>query len=192
MVLGAILSACTTISGGGAQAHSFSVKPFGDEPMLRETRPQRSHRTVPEVTGDSFREVTIAQGSGLGGFETIRLFSDGSGYAVVRLSDTHAARVPIRLPPRQLALLVRAIQQDQLHRIRGMYSSGIADGTQGFVELVTSAGKVNSWLDNYFVPVAHLYAFCNEQIWPQVSPRLSLIRGRKYDSQEEYNRVFEN
>ena len=187
-----MLSACTTISKDDARIRSFSISPNGERSEARETRPQRGHRAMPEITADSFREVTIAQGSGLDGFETIRVFSDRSGYVIVRLSGTRAARVPFRLSSQQFTHLISALQQDEIHRISGMYSAGIADGTQGFIEVVTSNGRVYSWLDNYFFPVAHTYTFCNEQIWPHVPKMLPSDRGGDYDFQEEYDRVFKD
>ncbi|EDY19722.1 hypothetical protein CfE428DRAFT_2898 [Chthoniobacter flavus Ellin428] len=155
------------------------------------TKPQCGNRALPEVTGESFREITVAQGSGRDGFETIRIFADGTGYAVARIGDSRAVRIPLHLSPPQLALLLRAIQQDRLRDIQGLYSSGIQDGTQGFVELVTSRGRVYAWLDNYFEPVSSLFAFCNQHIWPEVRRRTPAHqRPRHLNLQEEYERVF--
>jgi len=185
------LPACTTLHDSTPDARRFSVQPSGDD--FSKTRPQPGGHRLSLVSRESFREVTVAQGSGRDGFDTIRIFADGSGYAVVGLSESRAFRVPLRLSGQQLDLLIRAIQQDQIGRIKGMYSSGAADGTQGFVELVTSSGRVYCWLDNYFVPVSHTYAFCNQHVWPDVVRRRSLFRiQRHFNLQEEYSRVFHN
>jgi hypothetical protein len=172
-------------------AHRFSVRPGGEDFKLSETKPQPGAHRPLRVDHESFREITVAQGSGRDGFDTIRIFADGSGYAVVGLSNSRAVRVPFRLSAPQLDSLIRAIQQDQLGSIQGMYSSGAVDGTQGFVELVTSAGRVHSWLDNYFVPVSHTFAFCNQHVWPDVMRRHSAFPIRPhFDLQKEYSRVF--
>lgn len=187
------VSACTSLTGVATQAGSFSTRPYGDDVGLQKASSQRGSRALPEVTSESFREITVAQGSGLDGFETIRIFSDGTGYAVVRFDGSHAARVPLHLSHQQLALLLVAIQQDRLRHIKGMYSSGFSDGTQGFVELVTSRGRVYSWLDNYFEPVSNLFAFCNQHIWPGVARRVPAYRSRpqrNLNLQEECDRIF--
>jgi hypothetical protein len=187
------LPACTTQHDSTTDVRRFSVQPYGDDFKLSKTRPQPSGHRLSLVSRERFREITVAQGSGLDGFDTIRIFADGSGYAVVGLSESRAVRVPLRLSGQLLDLLVRAIQQDRMGRIKGMYSSGVADGTQGFVELVTSEGRVYCWLDNYFVPVSHTYAFCNQHVWPDVMRRRSAFRiQRHFNLQEEYSRVFHN
>ncbi len=185
------VSACSTQPGARMGPRSFSTRPSGEDFTLRETKPQPGHRVLPEVTGESFREITVAQGSGINGFETIRIFADGTGYAIGVLDDGRAVRVPLHLSPPQMALLLRAIRQDRLRQIQGLYSSGICDGTQGFVELVTATGRVYSWLDNYFEPVSYLFAFCNQHIWPEVRRTAPAYRTqRHFDLQEEYDRVF--
>lgn len=192
-ILCLVVSACTTQPGAMTDLVHFSTRPNEEKFELHETRPQQGNRGSPEVTDESFREITVAQGSGMDGFETIRIFSDGTGYAVAPLDNSRAARVPLYLSHQQLTLLVRAIQQDRLRHIKGMYSSGADDGTQGFVELVTSRGRVYSWLDNYFEPASHVFEFCNQHIWPEVSRRAPAYRlQRNFNFQEEYYRVFHN
>src|SRR4051794_30313060 len=170
------LTACTTQQDSTSEVRKFSVRPYGDDEKLTETRPQKRGHHLPEVNRESFKEITIAQGSGMDGFDTIRIFADGSGYAIVGLPESRGLRVPFKLSAEELNSLIRAIQHDQLGQIKGMYSSGVADGTQGFVELVTSAGRVSCWLDNYFLPVSHLYAFCNRYVWPDVMRRRAAFR----------------
>jgi hypothetical protein len=200
--LGSLVAACSTT--GTLSDARFSVHPFSEfgRQKLERTEPQKGTRSLVEPNRRNFREMTIAQGSGLDGFDSLRIFADGKGYAVVGLSwagppkDFRPRRlkgiqVPIQLSSAKLDGLLTAMRQDQLHRIKGQYSSGLADGSQGFVEAATSGGRVYSCLDNYFEPVAHTYQFCNEEIWPQVrrdAPQ-SLSQPR-YDLQEEYHRVF--
>ena len=119
----------------------FAVRTFGEVFPLTKTVRQRSH-VLPEVTRQTFREITIAQGSGFAGYDAIRIFSDGSGYAVAAVSESRACRLPLQLSAQQLDLLIRAIHEDKLGRINALYSSGIDDGAQGFVELVTAGGRV--------------------------------------------------
>lgn len=183
--------ACTTWHDSTTDVRRFSVRPGGEEFKLSETRPQAGAHRPLQVDHEGFREITVAQGSGRDGFDTIRIFAGGSGYAVAGLSNSRAVRVPFRLSAPQFDSLIRAMQQDQLGSIKGMYSSGALDGTQGFVELVTSAGRVYSWLDNYFVPVSHTYAFCNQHVWPDVMRRRFAFPTRRHTNlQEEYARVF--
>ena len=191
VLLWLVASGCTSRHDPAGYVGSFAVRPLGEDSKLTDAKPQSGTRGLPDATRQTFREITIAQGSGLLGFDTIRIFADGSGYAIAGLDNARAIRVPLQLSNEQLGGLLRAIRQDRLVRIKGSYSSGVHDGAQGFVELITTDGRVYSWLDNYFKPVSHVYTFCNRQVWPEVKLRLRAypIR-RNVDLYEEHHRVF--
>jgi len=191
--LGFLLTACATIMT--TDDLRFSVRPFGEPQKLKTTKPQEGTHSLLPPARQNFREMTIAQGSGRDGFHCLRIFADGKGYAAVGLPETsrhsEGFQVPIQLSSAELDGLLAAMRQDGLHRVKGEYSSGVDDGVQGFVEVVTSEGRVYAWLDNYFDPVAHTYHFCNAQIWPQVRKSISHSRSEsRHDLQEEYRRVF--
>jgi hypothetical protein len=184
-----LATSCTTTT---MEERRFSVRPYGEIERLTKTQPQEGTQRLPKIARQSFRELTIAQGSGLDGFDSIRVFADGSGYAIVGLpSSRDGVQIPLRLSDSQLDRMISAMQRDELHRVLGIYSTDLADGTQGFVEVVTSAGQIYSWLDNYFEPVANTYRFCNAEIWPGIQRSLAASTSQKRKGlQEEYHRIF--
>lgn len=185
-VLCVAITACST-----AESHRFSVRPYGQLDPLKETKPQEHGPRIPTPNLKNFRELTIAQGSGLGGYDTIRLFADRTGYAVTGHAGSGGVQIPLRLSASQWDALLIALRRDGINRLKASYRADVADGAQRFVELVTSAGRVHTWLDNYFEPVAHTYRFCNAEIWPEVQHRiLRHSFGKRHDLQEEYYRVF--
>ena len=156
------------------------------------TTPQRPGGGISApVTKDSFREMTLAQGSGWHGFDTLRIYADGTGYAVIGKDHEGAAKLPITLPEPAMQELMAALNADHVGRLKGSYSIGIHDGSQGFVQVMTANGTVTSWLDNYFTPLHHLYEFAEKHVWNEIRlqqqpPGLD----RNYDRQAEYYRVF--
>ncbi len=86
--------------------------------------------------------------------------------------------------------MISAINRDRIARIAGLYSTRLADGTQGFVELKTRKGRVYAWLDNYFEPVANTFSYCNDVLWPIALSSRADRTSRRFDRQEEYLRVF--
>src|SRR4051794_39526265 len=112
--IGLAVSGCTT-QRKEVYSPLFSTHPYG-KVSLKEAKPQPGNRSLPKPTSETFREITIAQGSGLAGFDSIRIFSNGTGYAVVGHQAEKGTRVPVRLSPEQIALLLRAIHRDRLHQ----------------------------------------------------------------------------
>lgn len=169
----------------------FSAHPFGKQ-ALTSTTPQPNRATaIGTVTRTTFREITIAQGSGMEGFNVIRIYADGTGYATAGDFGHGAATIPLSLSASTMDGLYQAIKKDRPEDWQASYSSDLNDGAQGFAELQTTAGTTRCWLNNYFVPVGHLYAFCNQEVWPVVKatkppPKLK----KNYDLQAEYYRVF--
>jgi hypothetical protein len=56
----------------------------------------------------------------------------------------------------------------------------------------TTAGRVYSWLSNYFEPSANTFTYCNEVLWPIAISSRAVKVSRRFDRQEEYQRVFGN
>ncbi|CAN5885574.1 hypothetical protein BH11VER1_BH11VER1_06060 [soil metagenome] len=170
----------------------FSERPFGEAQKLVSTTAQSGKSVATgTITRTTFREITIAQGSGLEGFDVIRIYADGTGYATVGDFEQGTAIIPLSLPAHTMEALHQAIKRDRPEDWLASYSSDLHDGAQGFAELQTSAGSTRCLLNNYFVPVRHLYAFCNEQVWPIIKeskPRPKLKKD--YSRQVEYYRVF--
>ena len=95
-----------------------------------------------------------------------------------------------QLSPDELAGLVSALNRDRIANIAGAYYTDLRDGVQAFIEVKTAKGRVCSWLDNYFEPGAHTFAYCNDVLWPIVFSTRSASSGRGFDRQDEYLRVF--
>lgn len=95
----------------------------------------------------------------------------------------------IEVSEAELAELFDALNKDQVSKIAGGYSTGWADGAQGFIEIQTVKGRRYAWLDNYFDPVANTYAFCNRIILPKVAK--AKVEAKNVNPQEEYKRVFD-
>lgn len=170
---------------------TFSVRMYGGKPELERSVPQRQQQKLGPLTSRTFREVTISQGSGATGFDSLRVFADGHGYAAVNKLGGIAEYLPLTLSRQEMKALLDALRRDDAQRLAAVYSAGMEDGTQGFVELVLTEGKVASWLDNYFVPVRHTFHFCNRYIWPKINSARGEAAERKQDSaQAEYHRVF--
>ncbi len=156
---------------------------------LKITKKQKGDVIEDKITRKNFKEVTIAQGSGLDGFDAIRLFEDGSGYIVFSNDPPwENKKVKISLSTAELDGLLVALNNDKISKIKGMYSSGVMDGTQGFIEIKTKKGRRFTWLDNYFNPLTNTYRYCNKVIWPKIIG--ATIDPPKIDRQEEYHRIF--
>jgi len=156
---------------------------------LKITKKQKGDVIEDNITRKNFKEVTIAQGSGLDGFDAIRLFADGSGYIVFSNDPPwENKKVKITLTAVELDGLLTALNSDKISKIKGMYSSGVMDGTQGFIEIKTKKGRRFTWLDNYFNPLTNTYRYCNKVIWPKIIG--ATIDSQKIDRQEEYHRIF--
>ncbi len=166
----------------------FSADPVGNSPKATRIDAQQGDELAENVTVANFKEVTIAQGSGMMGFNAIRIFTDGSGYAVFSKKELHNQKVLLSLSKKELKGLIAALNNDKITRIKGVYSAAILDGTQGFVEIKTTAGHRYCWLSNHFDPVVNTYAFCEKVIWPKIKD--AEIEQKKIDRQAEKNRVF--
>jgi hypothetical protein len=131
------------------------VRPYGTAEQLTKREPQRGSGIGPVLVQKDLVDLTIAQGSGLDGFDGLRVFGDGTAYAFFGKPEVGATneKRTFRLSQGELAGLVSAINRDRIARIAGLYTTGTADGTQGFIELKTTKGRVYTWLDNYFEPV---------------------------------------
>lgn len=185
-----IASGCesTQPTGATASAFRFSTTPLGDRFPATRIDKQKGGDIPNPITEDHFREVTIAQGSGSDGFDAIRVFQDRSGYIVFSEQRDTNQRVAISLTADEMSGLLQALNDDKIARIEGSYSSGIHDGTQGFIEIKASGGRRFSWLDNHFDPVENSFDFCNRVIWPKVKG--ARIEKKGIGRQEEYDRVF--
>lgn len=169
----------------------FSSHPFGKQPLTSTTPPSGKSTAIGPVNRATFREITIAQGSGLEGFNVIRIYADGTGYVTVGDFEHGTAVIPLSLSASTMEALYQAIKQDRPEDWLDSYSSDLNDGAQGFAELQTHTGSTRCWLNNYFVPVKNLYAFCNQEVWPVIKTTKSLSRLKKnYDRQAEYYRIF--
>jgi hypothetical protein len=199
-----ILSLVTMASLAACQSTQPEIKPgfswlsFGeDRPMTSFTPQPPGTVTAGPITKDTFQEITIAQGSGFMGFDTVRIFRDGSGYVVIGDFESQSgslpggAKIPISLDAAAFDALLRAIQLDKAHQLHAIYTSELNDGCQAFIELRSTNGCTRSWLDNYFRPVRNLYAWANQHVFPKITSMQPSPKLRKnYDLQEEYHRVF--
>ena len=68
-----------------------------------------------------------------------------------------------------MTALFQALNRDRIAEIERLYSTGIHDGTQGFIEIQVSGGRRFCWLDNHFDPVENTFEFCNRVIWPKIN-----------------------
>jgi hypothetical protein len=77
----AALALCACTSTWESETPRFAVHPYGvvDQPAKRES--QEGSGIGPVLSQTEFVEVSIAQGSGLDGFDAIRVFGDGAAYA---------------------------------------------------------------------------------------------------------------
>ena len=166
----------------------FSVTPLGERIRATRIDPQKGHRIPDTVTMNNFQEVTIAQGSGLDGFDAIRVKQDCSGYIVFSEQRDMNKRVSISLTADEMSGLLEALNRDKLAEIEGLYSSEVHDGTQGFIEIKASEGRRFCWLDNHFDPVENTFNFCNRVIWPKIKG--ARIEKKRIGRQEEYYRIF--
>jgi hypothetical protein len=170
----------------------FSDKPFGEVQKLTSTTPQPENSiAIGPITRATFREITVAQGSGMDGYDVIRIYADGTGYATVGDFEHGTAIIPLSISASTMEALYQAIKRDRPEDWQASYSSDLNDGAQGFAELQTNAGSTRCGLNNYFVPVKNLYAFCNQQVWPVIKATKPLPKLKKnFDRQAEYYRVF--
>lgn len=166
----------------------FSARPYGEATKATRIDEQKGHRLKDTVSPTNFEELTIAQGSGLDGFDAIRIFSNGSGYAVFSNARDRNRKVAIKLSEKEMGELIASLNADKVAQIMGLYSAGWNDGTQGFVEIKTKEGRRYCWLDNHFDPVSNIFEYCNKVIWPKISS--AKIEEKGIDRQAEYYRVF--
>jgi len=164
------------------------VQPYGKATKAVSSAKQKGDPIEEKITKKNFKGATIAQGSGLEGFDAIRLFSNGSGYIVFSKERRKNKKVKIILTDEELEGFLVALNLDRVSEIKGLYSAGLHDGTQGFIEINTSKGRRHAWLDNYFEPVAHTYRYCNRVIWPKIIG--ARIVSKEVDRQDEYERIF--
>lgn len=176
-------SATTTVS-----EIQFSVTPLGERFKATQIDDQKGDRVANPILLKEFQEVTIAQGSGLDGFDAIRIYQDRSGYILFSEQGDKNKKVAINLTEEEMIGLMQALNRDKIAQIDGLYSTEIHDGTQGFIEIKVSEGRRFCWLDNYFDPVENTFDFCNRVIWPKIegAPVEQVGIGR----QEEFYRVF--
>ena len=181
------LAGCATVSSDDIE--HFSARPNGGDP-LRKSSGRAAEAPIGEITAHNFTEITVAQGSGLAGYDSVRVLADGTGYAVVGNRHDEYFRVPISLTRPEMADFFRAMNQDRLPRLKGVYSAGIDDGVQGFVVVTTKVGSLYTYFDNFFLPIAHTYEFCNEHIWAKLKQtRLQGVHPRRVSGSSEYSRV---
>lgn len=185
--------------------HRFQLFPLGKElpESTIEKTAQPAGSLSQEISNDNFLEVTIGQGSGWKGFDVIRIFKGGSGYAVfspqspwgetisvVRFDEEANSKASFQLDGAKMDRLLVALNADELFRIDEMYhATSIQDGVQGFVEIKTTEGIRRSWLSNYFDLLANTYRFMNDEVWP--SALTQPTEETRIDRQDEYHRVFE-
>jgi hypothetical protein len=173
----------------------FDVEPLGSGAWFPTTQ-LRQGTPIHALSLETMKEVTIAQGSGKNGFDSMRIMRDGSGYAVVETQHSRSmppkfAKVPMKWSEGQVAGIVDAMNRDGLTKGKGGYSNGAFDGTQGFVEIVTSDGRIYVWLDNYFDVVKNTFRYCNTSLWPEVEKLgISGANSSAIEAQAEYYRVF--
>lgn len=186
------LAGCSHRAPAELQNSGFSVRPFGERFPLADVKPQRGVPLKP-VNRKSFSEITLAQGgAGQSGFNSIRVFQDGSGYAVVfSAASGHAFKVRFQLSDAELDQLVEAMQEDRIHQVAKSVASSLHDGSVGFVQIVTTAGSATCWMSNYFEPVAHLFPLCNSLVWHRVIRDGKLITpSQRVDGMTECRRVL--
>ena len=169
-------------------AMRFSVTPLGERIKATRIDEQNGDRVSNPIVLSDFQEVTIAQGSGLEGFDAIRVYQDRSGYIVFSEQRDRNKRVAISITAEEMTGLLQTLNRDKIAEIEGLYSSGVHDGTQGFIEIRASGGRRFCWLDNHFDPVEHTFDFCNRVIWPKIEG--AQIEKKGIGRQEEYYRVF--
>jgi hypothetical protein len=187
-----LLASCVSRPPGTPAAPTWDLPPAVanaqelTQPQLGQWKESRP------LTRTTFAEVTIALGSGWDGFDSFRIFSDGAGYAVVRKSGTETVKIPFRISSDQLSGLIKAVNSCKPGNIQGLYSAGVADGTQGFIEIQSkSGGRVFVWMDNSFQTAAGLYAFARQELWPMLKDLVAQDwGGAGADAMEEYQRVF--
>lgn len=166
----------------------FLVTPLGYRIAASRVSEQKGDRVHSPISPDNFQEVTIAQGSGLDGFDAIRVFQDRSGYIVFSEQRDRNEKVTIVLTAEEMTGLFEALNRDKITQIEGSYSSGVDDGVQGFIEIKSPEGRIFCWLDNHFDPIEHYFGFCNRVIWLKIEG--ARIEQNGIDRQEEYERVF--
>jgi len=171
-----------------ASALRFSVTPYGERMRATRIDTQKGDHISHPITSSDFEEMTIAQGSGLDGFDAVRVYQDGSGYIVFSERRGKNKRVAMNLTPEEMSGLFQALNRDKIALIKGLYSTKLNDGTQGFLEIKTSGGRRYCWLDNHLDPVEHTFGFCNRVISPKIEGARIEMRG--IGRQEEYYRVF--
>ena len=181
------LCACDTIRPASAILR-FSVTPLGEPIPATRIDPQKGDRIPNPVTLNSFREVTIAQGSGLEGFDAIRIYQDRSGYIVFSKQRDTNKKVSITLTTPEMNGLLEALNRDKIARIEGLYTTDVHDGTQGFIEIKALGGRRFCWFSNHFEPVKNTFSFCNRVIWPKIDGAQIDQKGIRRD--EEYDRIF--
>lgn len=194
MLLGLpVLPSCTQAPPAKTlTAPHFSIRPLGEDHVATQVDPQRGRLAAP-LTRDSFREFTIGQGSGRDGFDSVRVFADGSGtFNTSSPSQGGAGQVSFQLSQQERDALIEALVQSRITGLAGMYTSGIWDGTQGFFEVRTSDGRVWSCLDNCWPrPFQRMLEYCEKQIVDRHFPSKPM-HGRKadFDGFAEYRRVL--
>ncbi len=166
----------------------FSTRPFGEETKATRVDPQKSPALEPTLNEANFQEVTIAQGSGRDGFDTIRVIRDGASYAVFTQPGGSTGQWDLAISQEEMTGLMEALNKDKITQLAGLYATDLADGTQGFVEIKMTRGSRHTWMSNSFEMVPHTFAYCNRVIWPKVA---AAKPGRKnINPQAEYYRVF--
>lgn len=181
------LVACRSNPGSPSDMR-FSSRPFGEAFELFESREQKGNGTFSKVDKANFVEATIAQGSGFYGYRSIRVRSSGAVEVVYRESEERFRKVQTSLEPSELDGLFAALNRDRIHQIKGSYRADMNDGSQGFIDVVTTQGRRYCSLDNYFDPVEHTYEYCNREIVPKLASATP-VKGR-VDPYVEYYRVF--
>ncbi len=166
----------------------FSVTPFGERTVVTRTDEQEGDDLPAGITTNTFKEVTIAQGSGLDGFDSIRVFSSGEAYMVFPEQGDTNQKATFTLMEDDLAGLIGALNADRIDQIKGSYSTKFWDGVQGFIEIKTSEGRRYCRLSNHFAPLTNTFHFCNSVILPKIAR--AHISENGINRFTEYDRVF--
>lgn len=190
VALTAIASGCQSTQPNDAtvSAVRFAVSPLGERFAATRIDKQKGGDIPSPIAVNNFQEVTIAQGSGLDGFDVIRIFQSHTGYAVFSEERDTNEKVFISLTEEEMTTLFQALNRDKIAQIEGSYSSGVHDGAQGFIEIKASGARRFCWLDNHFDPVENTFDFCNRVIWPKING--AQIEKKRIGRQDEYYRVF--
>jgi hypothetical protein len=176
---------------GKSGKNVFVLRPAGDALPLSKKENQSGDLSGGEISRDTFREVTLAQGTGEGGFNLLRIFRGGEVVCVHGTKTGKRKTWKSTIPVSLVDGLMQALNEDRVSEIEGLYSAALPQGTQGFVELSMTYGRAYAWLDNYFEPLEKSFEYCNREIWPVVLKKKPVFGGEMADGKADYRRIFQ-